>query len=84
MNKTGWFNPVPGGLGMLFAAQFEIDFDRDVGLQFAPEQGFLFATNSGSRLSARLTAAVRCLKTTTIQKKAASRAGLSGRDTGTT
>ena len=37
---------------------FEIDFDRAVGVQFAPEQGFLFDTNSGSRLSARITAAV--------------------------
>jgi len=33
---------------------YEIDYDTDVGVQFAPKQSFLFDTSSGDRLDARL------------------------------
>ena len=37
---------------LTFAAHFKIDLARNVGVLFAPEQGFLNDTNSGSRLRA--------------------------------
>lgn len=37
---------------------FDIDIDSDVGIQSAPERGFVFDTTSGSRLSAQIVAPV--------------------------